>query len=490
MLDKKTIFEIHRLADQGVSIKKISEILVKDRKTVRKYLNDPQLTRKLANKKSKLDPFKNEIDRLLTINAGASAVVIQQRLAEKGYDGGLSILKNHLKKVRGTRKRRAYIRFESEPGHQCQIDWGHFGSLDYDDDRRKLYCLAMIESHSRMLYVEFTHSQNQETLHRCLLNGFRFFRGTPKKLVHDNMLTAVIEREGRLVRFNDSFLEFLRPFKITPVACNPAQPQEKGKVEKGGIHYIRHNFWPLRTFSDLRDVQNQADQWRDDVANVRLHATTGQRPIDRFRPEALRPLPDLLSDCRETKSLKVHTDFSICFDANRYTVPPRFVGKQVIAKADNETLTVYYNDKKIAGHSRCWQRKQRIELPAHREAASNFLNQKHLSEDAAVFISLGEIAKIHLEKMAAAGLPLKKNLKRLLHLKDEYGHGSLLTAIKRANNHNAYGADYIENILYQEMTPRRNHPPVRVKNEDLNRIRLIEPNLAEYDTYVVKRGRK
>jgi len=124
---------------------------------------------------------------------------------------------------------------------------------------------------------------------------------------------------------------------------------------------------------------------------------------------------------------------------------------------------------------------------AHREAASSALYQKHLSEDAAVFISLGEIAKIHLEKMAASGLPIKKNLKRLLQLKDEYGPGSLLTAIKRANSHNAYGADYIENILYQEMTPRKNHPPVRVKNEDLNRIRLIEPNLAEYDTYVLKR---
>ncbi len=92
--------------------------------------------------------------------------------------------------------------------------------------------------------------------------------------------------------------------------------------------------------------------------------------------------------------------------------------------------------------------------------------------------------------MAAAGLPLKKNLKKLLHLKDEYGSGSLLTAIKRANNHNAYGADYIENILYQKMTPRKKHLPVIVKNKDLNRIRLIEPNLAEYDTYVVKRRRK
>ena len=74
------------------------------------------------------------------------------------------------------------------------------------------------------------------------------------------------------------------------------------------------------------------------MANVRLHATTGQRPIDRFRPEALRPLPELLPECRETKYLKVHTDFSICFDANRYTVPPCFVGKQVIAKADADLL--------------------------------------------------------------------------------------------------------------------------------------------------------
>jgi hypothetical protein len=92
--------------------------------------------------------------------------------------------------------------------------------------------------------------------------------------------------------------------------------------------------------------------------------------------------------------------------------------------------------------------------------------------------------------MAAAGLPLKKNLRKLLQVKDEYGTGSLLTAIERAISHAAYGADYIENILYQEMTPTRNHPPVRTRNKDLNRIRIVAPNLAEYDTYVLKRKKK
>ena len=89
--------------------------------------------------------------------------------------------------------------------------------------------------------------------------------------------------------------------------------------------------------------------------------------------------------------------------------------------------------------------------------------------------------------MAAASLPLKKHLTRLLHLKDEYGPASLLMGIERASKHCPYGADYIENILYQEMTPRKKHPPVKVKNEDLNCIRIIEPSLEEYDTYVLKR---
>ena len=198
--------------------------------------------------------------------------------------------------------------------------------MAYGSTARKLYCLAVIECHSRLLYLEFTHSQRQDTLHRCLLHAFHFFQGTPEELVHDNMLSAVLERQGPLVRFNEHFLAFLRPFHITPIACNVAQPQEKGKVEKGAIHYIRHNFWPLRTFRDLTDLQAQANQWRDHVANVRVHTTTGQPPIERFDPKAMHALPALLPDCRDTAQTKVHTDFSIRFDGNTYTVPRGSLG--------------------------------------------------------------------------------------------------------------------------------------------------------------------
>jgi transposase len=85
----------------------------------------------------------------------------------------------------------------------------------------------------------------------------------------------------------------LRPFQLTPVACNVAQPQEKGQGEKGAIHDIRHNVWPLRTFHDLTDLPAQATPWRDQGANVRVHRTTGHRPNERFDPQAMRALPAL-----------------------------------------------------------------------------------------------------------------------------------------------------------------------------------------------------
>jgi len=491
MIDRRTIFEIHRLRNVGLSKRKIATALAIDRKTVNKYLKDPIVKKPTIKRPSKLDPFKEQIHGFLEIDPSVSAAVIGQRLVQRGFTGGSTILKDYLRSVRKDhKKKQAFIRFESDPGQQCQIDWGHFGSIQYGRTKRRLYCMAVIESHSRLLYLEFTHSQKQQSLHRCLLNAFRFFQGTPKELVVDNMATAVLEREGSLIRFNEAFLEFLRPFAIVPHACNVRSPHEKGKVEKGAIHYIRYNFFPLRSFQDLKDIQAQADQWREQVASVRIHSTTGEKPIDRFNPEAMRPLPQLLPDCRDTAQRKVHTDFSIRFDGNYYTAPPWAISKAVTVKADHHRVTVYLNEKPIATHTRSYERKKRIETPSHKEAALQQKRRTWRSEEVNAFISLGEPAKVYLERLSQRNQPIKKNLKKLLALKDEYGAYALIEAIKKATLHNAYGAHYIENILYQEMTPQRNHPPVKLKQENLNRLRLQQPSLAEYDAYVIKRRKK
>jgi len=489
MISKRTIFEIHRLKDLGWADRKIARKLRLSRDTVKKYLENPGRVHKQPVRASKLDPYHDLIDQFLEQDPEAKAPVVLQRLQQNGFDGKITILRDYLQTIRGhLKKREPFIRVESPPGKQVQIDWGHFGSLSYGDTKRKLYALAVIESFSRMLYVEFTHSQKQEALHQGLLNAFKFFGGSPEQIVVDNMLTAVIERQGSLIRFNEAFLDFLRVFKITPRACNVRAPHEKGKIENS-IKYLRQNFWPLRSFADLEDVQAQVVKWLDTIANVRIHQTTGQQPKERFSTVCMRPLPPLLPDCRETSRVLVHKDFAVRFDANAYSTPPWTVGKKVILKADHRTVTIYYQLKKIATHLRCWNRKYRIETPSHREQVKKLRKQLWQSKHVAVFSSLGPDALNYLQALVEANQPVKKNVSRLLSLKDEYGATSLIHAIKKATLHKAYGADYIENILYQEMTPQNQHQPVKLKDEDLNRIRLVEPSLAEYDSYILKRRR-
>lgn len=486
MIDRRIIFEIYRMADEGFSKRKIAEKLKLNRDTVSKYLHDPNPPKPVIVRQSKLDPFKEIIRDFLSQDPEVSAVVIRDRLRSQEFDGGLTILRDYLRKLRPTQKQ-VFIRFESNPGEQFQIDWGHFGSIIYGNHARKLYCMAVVECHSRMLYLEFTHSQRKETLHRTLLNAFYFFGGTPRELVFDNMASAVIEREGPLVRFNEAFLEFLRPFRIVPRPCNVKSPHEKGKVEKGAIHYIRHNFFPLRKFADLDDLQAQARKWRDEIANVRLHATTGERPVDRFNKEALRHLPEMLPDCRDTAPAKVQSDFALSFDGNFYSVPPWAVGKHVLVKADNRDVTIYFREKAIATHERSWHSRQRIEAPQHREGAQKHPNRRFFCDEVASIMALGEVAQRFLENLTACGQPIRKSARKLLELHDEYGSYALLEAMKKASVHNAFGVHYIENILYQEMTPQKQHPPVQLKQQHLNRIRLEEPCLEDFDAFVIKR---
>ena len=486
MINRRTVFEIHQLQAKGFSCRSIARQLQVSRETVAKYLADPaSVIRSRKKKPSKLDPYRDLVETMIKECPDVKAPVILQRIRKKGFDGGITIVRDMLRKLRGKAKnRQPFIRFESQPGEQVQIDWGHMGTLTYGENRRKLYALAVLEGHSRMLYVFFSHSQQQEYLHQGLLEAFTYFDGLPQEVLVDNMLTAVTERVGSIIRFNEAFLDFLGKFSITPRACTVRMPQEKGKVENA-IKYIRQNFWPLRQFADLADVQQQVRHWLDNVANVRKHNTTGKRPVDQLH--GLQPLPNLLPDCRQVCSLLVHKDFGVRFDTNIYTVPPWAIGKHVSLKADTSQISIHFKDRLIACHARCWDRRQRIELDIHKEQVKKIKKKLLRDRQIIVFLSLGEVALQYLQQLTGSGLPIRKNITQLLTLQDEYGDTSLLYGLKKAMEKKLYGADYVRNILYQEMTPVCEHPPVQLKQENLNDIRLTTPALADYDAIAIKR---
>ncbi len=352
------IYRLHH--EEKWSKRRIARELHVARKTINKYLASPAAAAAPRKpRKTKLDDFKAVIREFVERDRKASAVVIAERLRPMGYTGELTILRRYLRTLRDiVHVPRAFIRVESSPGDRFEIDWGHFGALDYSGDKRKLYAFCLIECHSRRLFVEFTHSQSLETFVRSHIHAFQFMTGVARECLYDNLWTAVTERDGRIVRFNQRFLAFAREFGFYPRACNPAAAWEKGKIERGGIGYLRQSFWPLRTFHDLADVNRQVRLWLDEIANKRIHSETRERPADRFRPETLRPLPALFPDYRESVTAKVHKDIRLCFDGNRYCVPRRYVGRILTVKADSSSVAVYDQDHAIIRYPRSWKRGQ------------------------------------------------------------------------------------------------------------------------------------
>jgi hypothetical protein len=325
---------------------------------------------------------------------------------------------------------------------------------------------------------------------RTLLNAFVFFGGTAAELVHDNLKTAVIERVGGIVHFNEDYLHFIRPFHIIPYACGLGDASAKGKIEKGGVHYVRYNFWPCRTFTGLDDVNAQAWAWRDQIANARVHGTTNQIPQLRFRRDALRPLPPDLPDTRDYDHAKVHTDCRFKFDGNSYSAPHWIVGKTLSIRADNHTVLAYYKQKLIAQHPRSWERKAVIENPNHIKDLLLKRKKARLSRQQEILFSMGEPVKEFLDGLAHAGKNLSSAISRLLQLRDQYGAPALVAAIQTAIKYKAFGTDYVENILYQTTRPRSNFPPVVLQNSSLNQLQLQEPDLLIYDAITLKKRKE
>ena len=134
-------------------IRKIEQHLRMSWHTIKKYLESPAQTQATRSRISKLDPFKPTIAELLEKDARASAAVIEQRLRPLGYNGGHTILRDYIHNVRPQpQSKRAFVRMEPEAGERFEVDWGHFGTLSYEGDQRKLYAFALVDGHSRMSY--------------------------------------------------------------------------------------------------------------------------------------------------------------------------------------------------------------------------------------------------------------------------------------------------------------------------------------------------
>ena len=371
MVAREVRFLMKSKVDEGIPIAVVAREYGVSRQTVYNVLNHaPARARKARG--SKLDPFKAHIDRRLS-RFDLPATVLYQEIRAKGYPGRLTTVKDYVRKIKRTQVKAIIERFETEPGRQAQVDWGECGTIVEHGVNRRLYVFVLVLGYSRMLFARFTTSTKQPTLLTCLREAFEGL-GVPKELLVDNMKTAVDRHAlGEEARFNRGFLNFCEHYGTLPVACPPYWPRAKGKVETG-VKYLKRSFLTGRTFTTLDDLNDQLDAWIDGVANVRVHGTTRERPVDRFTQEVdlLRPAAAVPRfDTRELLLRKVQSDSHIRLGGTAYSVPPSAVGRMVHIRieriAAGVPFEVILNGTVIARHE-VLETKAPVTLQEHQAA--------------------------------------------------------------------------------------------------------------------------
>jgi transposase len=484
--------EIRRLAEiDKLSGRAIARRLHCSRHTVAAALALPQPpSSKAAPRASLLDPYLEQIQQLLAKYPELSAVRIREEIARgpQGYTGSASVLRRYLRRVRPARGR-VYQEVHYQPAQAMQVDWGECGRVQVGATMRKVSVFVAVLCYSRLLFIDFTLSQRKAEFYRSLVNALTFFGGSPRQLIFDNLKAAVLNGCGRSACFHAEFLALCGYFCLQPVACARRDPESKGVVE-GGVRYVKHNALAGRAdeLTRFEDYLALATCWRDQVANVRLHETTQERPLDRFQQERplLRPLPAIPFDSDEVVPAIVSPHARIAFDGNRYSVPPQFVRKTLTVRANRDELRLVHEGQVVAQHARSYERGQLLVLPEHHLAALALRQRPQQQTLAQEFDAWGPEARaFHLE-LNRRPVKTSVHLRRLLGLAKLYGRTEVLAAISRALELATCDAAYVESLLLAERR-RRQLPtptlPTPQRRELIDDIELDHADPALYERF-------
>jgi transposase len=373
-------FVIKELYRKGLSISEIARETGYDRKTVRRMIEEPLVPDKQPGQppRYKLGPYVEYLRN--RINEGVlNASKLYDEIRLQGYKGSSSQLRAFVHPFRVARQTQATVRYETAPGEQAQADWGHFGFINHRGHQRRLYAFLMTLGWSRTMYAEFTVSTDASWWLRCHIHAFAYFGGIPKLVLHDNLKTAVLERDaGGSIHWHPRYLDLANYYGFTPKACQPYRAQTKGKVESG-VKYLRNNFWLGLHFTDLHDLNRQVRTWLDTIANMRVHGTTGDVPWLRLPREDLQPVAGKPAyDTSIFGYRRSSNDCFISYDGNFYSVPAVYHSQALPVREREDGILFVYNAQgdEIAHHRLSEGFNQRIVDPAHFKSIASLARPK------------------------------------------------------------------------------------------------------------------
>src|SRR4051794_21961311 len=319
---------------------------------------------------SRIDPYLPLIRATLEKFPTLTASRLYAMMQERGYRGSPDHFRHLIAHHRPRRPAEAYLRLRTLPGEQAQVDWAHFGHLQVGRARRPLMAFVMVLSYSRQIFLRFFLDARMESFLRGHAAAFAAWGGVPRVLLYDNLKSAVLERRGDAIRFNPTLLSFAGHYRFEPRPVAIARGNEKGRVERS-IGYIRGAFFAARRFTDLDDLNAQADDWSRGLAADRRCPAEPERTVrEVFAEEAPRllSLPDNPAPLLERVAVKVGKTPYVRFDLNDYSVPHTHIRRALTVLADTHELRIVEGAQVLACHRRSYDRGAQIEQTEHPQA--------------------------------------------------------------------------------------------------------------------------
>lgn len=356
----------------GWGVRRIAREIGCSHVTVRRYLAQGGWADYRTPDRSKaLDGLEDWLAERFRRHRGNADVVRQELASEKGITVSLRTVERAVAPLRRElmAEAKATVRFETRPGQQLQIDFGQWG-VEIGGESVKVYLFVATLGYSRRLHVRVFRHERQESWFAGIESAFLAFGGMPEELLLDNA-RALVEHHDRVTRevvLHPRLHAFARHWGVRIRACAPYRARTKGKDERG-VGYVKANAIAGRSFPSWEALEAHLDRWTREVADVRVHGTTGEPPIERFRRDEacrLRPLngrPPFQTE-RELKR-RVSADCTVELDGNAYSVPWRLIGERVRVITDGALVRVFHGGTLVASHPVASGRRQRVSDPMH-----------------------------------------------------------------------------------------------------------------------------
>ena len=402
---------------------------------------------------STVEPYRELVVKLREQDVEVSA--IKARLEERGFSGSYMAVWRFVRQLE-PKQADVTVRVETAPGEEAQVDFGYAGKMidPATGEIRKSWVFVMTLSWSRHQYVAFVFDQKIATWLRLHRNAFAFFGGVPQRVVIDNLKAGITKACWDDPEVQVTYRECAEHYGFLIAPCKPQTPQHKGKVEKGGVHYVKRNFLGGRDMTTTTQANQDAKVWCLTTAGQRVHGTTRKQPLVQFETvenAALQPLPETPYDLAVWKQAKLHRDCYVIFDNAYYSAPFRLVGQKLRVRGGGQEVRLYTSEYQlVATHERASEPGERITNPAHLppDKLPGLVLDRVACQAVAADIGLATTALVG-RLLADPVVDRLSMVRRLLRLREQVGAERLEAACDRALRFDEVSYKTVKRILTQ-----------------------------------------